>query len=262
VAATQVGSVVAYSVGGFITADLTLDRMTLAIAMGAVAVSTAAALSFGLRTAPQALAHVRQDSLHLLGTAWRAIRTNRDLLRIMALSVVTCSFGAHLLVFYQQYFLETGVPGLWFGLALSLASVVVVVAQWQAWRLPVRLGTTRAMVIATGLPGLLYLAMAWNGTAWLAVGLFIVQWGVMSIAGPLFSGLYNIHLPDDARATGLSLINALVTIHIGVGGVMLGWLAGWSLPWTFALLGVIILVGSISIRVDDRHAGRDIRPLA
>ena len=109
---------------------------------------------------------------------------------------------------------------------------------------------------------MLYLAMAWNGVAWLAVVLFVIQWGVMSIAGPLFSGLYNIHLPDDARATGLSLVNALVTIYVGVGGVVLGWLAGWSLPWTFALLGAIITLGSIAIRIDDRHARREIRPAA
>ncbi len=89
--------------------------------------------------------------------------------------------------------------------------------------------------------------------------LFIVQWGAMSLAGPLFSGLYNVHLPDDARATGLSLINALVTVYIGIGGIILGWLAEWSLPWTFAVLGLIITLGSIIIRVDDRHASQEAR---
>ncbi len=255
-AATQMGSVVAYSVGGIIAADLSLSRMTITIVMGAVAVTTAAALSFRLHEAPHVAHRARPDSRKVLGTAWRAIRTNPDLLRIIALSIVTCSFGAHLLVFYQQYFLETGVAGVWFGLGLSLASVVVVIAQFFAWKLPIAFGTRWALVLATGIPGLLYLAMAWNQVAWLAVVLFVVQWGAMHLGGPLFSGLYNVHLPDATRATGLSVINAVVTIYIGVGGIALGWLAEQSLPITFALLGVVILAGTALIRVDDRHAIR------
>jgi MFS family permease len=254
-AATQMGSVVAYSVGGIIAADLTLSRMTVTIVMGALAVTTAAALSFGLQEAPHVQARVRPDSVRLLSIAWQAIRHNPALLRLMALAIVTNAFGAHLLVFYQQYFLETGVPGAWFGLGLSLASVVVVLASLHAWRLPVWLGTRRAMIAATGLPGLLYLAMAWNDGPWLAVGLFVVQWGAMHVVGPLFSGLSNAHLPDEARATGLSLINAIVTVYIGIGGVVLGWLAGWSLPGMFALLGVVIVVGAVAIQIDERQSG-------
>ena len=83
----------------------------------------------------------------------------------------------------------------------------------------------------------------------------MIQWGAMHVAGPLLSGLYNAHLPDAARATGLSLINAIVTVYIGIGGVVLGWLAEWSLPGTFALLGMVIVAGAVAIRVDERQIG-------
>lgn len=253
-AAQQMGSVVAYSIGGVIAADLSLSRMTITIVLGAMAMTSAAALSFRLKEAPQVATRSKPASLALLGTAVRTLRTNRDLLQIVTLSIVTCSFGAHLLVFYQQYFLETGVAGVWFGLGLSLASVVVVSGQLHAWRLPIALGTKRALMLATGVPGILYLAMAWNQTAWLAVTLFVMQWGAMLVSVPLFSGLYNAHLSNEARATSLSMINAVVTIYIGVGGVFLGWMAGRSLPLTFALLGAVILAGALAIRVDERHA--------
>lgn len=252
-AATQTGSVVAYSIGGVITADLTLSRMTICIVLGVLALATATAISFGLREADRPVDIARPTSRAILGTAWRAIAGNRDLRWIILCSLVTCGFGAHLLVFYQQYFLETGVPGLWFGLGLSVASVVVVFGQLHAWRLPVALGTTRSLVLATGLPGVLYLAMAGNTSPVLAVILFALLWGSLHLAGPLFSGLFNAHLPDDARATGLSLISAGVTIYIGAGGVLLGWLAGRSLPLTFGLVGVVILAGAILIRVEERH---------
>lgn len=254
-AATQMGSVVAYSVGGVIAADLSLSRMTLTIVMGALAVTTAAALSFRLHESPHVVEQARPDSRALLGSAWRSIRSNQDLRRIIALSIMTNAFGAHLLVFYQQYFLETGVAGVWFGLALSLASIVVVLGQLHAWRLPRAIGTRWALVLATGIPGALYLAMAWNGNPWLAVALFVVQWGAMHVSAPLFSGLYNAHLPDEARATALSLISAIVIVYIGAGGVFLGWLAERSLPLTFALIGVVILAGTALIRVDERHVG-------
>src|SRR5680860_1076814 len=164
-AATQLGSVVAYSTGGVIVADLTLSRMTVTIVMGALAVTTAALLSFSLRETTPAHDRRRPNSLRLLSTAWRAIRTNRDLLRIILLAIVTCSFGAHLLVFYQQYFLETGVPGIWFGLGLSLASVVVVLGQFYAWRLPKLVGTRWSLLLATGTPGLLYLCLLYTSDA-------------------------------------------------------------------------------------------------
>jgi hypothetical protein len=75
-----------------------------------------------------------------------------------------------------------------------------------------------------------------------------VQWGAVQLSLPLFSGLFNAHLDDRARATSLSLINGLVTVYIGIGGVALGWLAGHSLSLMFALLGVVILAGTVLIR--------------
>lgn len=251
-AATQMGSVVAYSIGGVIAADLSLSRMTITIAMGASAVTIAATLSFRLRESPRHAQRVRPNSVALIRSAWRVIRGTGELRRIIGLSIVTCAFGAHLLVFYQQYFLETGVSGLWFGLGLSIASVAVVIAQFFAWRLPVAIGTRRAMLIATGTPGVLYIAMALNGNPWLAIVLFVIQWGMIHLSGPLFAGLFNAHLPDEARATGLSVINAVITVYVGAGGVAFGWLAGRSLPLTFTIMGVIVIAGAIALQLPDR----------
>ncbi|MDQ3540064.1 MAG: MFS transporter [Chloroflexota bacterium] len=252
-AATQTGSVVAYSIGGVIAADLSLSRMTITIVMGATAVAMAATLSFGLREPPDHAQRVQPDSIALVRSAWRAIRETPELRRVIGLAIATCAFGAHLLVFYQQYFLETGVPGLWFGLGLSIASVAVVVAQYVAWRLPIAVGTRRAMLIATRTPGVLYIAMAINSNPWGAVVLFVMQWGMIHLSVPLFAGLFNAYLPDEARATGLSVITAVITVYVGVGGVAFGWLAGRSLPLTFAVIGTIVIVGAIAIRLPDER---------
>lgn len=249
--AAQSASVVAYSIGGIIAADLTLPRMTITIVMGAMAVATAALLSFGLHESPAVRDRARLRSRHVLREAARTIRGSRPLQRLLLLAIVTNAFAAHLLVFYQEYFLITGVSSVWLGLGLSLASVLVVITQVTAWKLPQRLGTGRALIVATVVPGVLYLAMAANAKPALAVLIFVAQWGAIHLSAPLFSGLYNIHLADGSRATALSLIAALTTIYVGVGGVILGSIAKWSLHGMFALLGVVIICAGIVFRVSD-----------
>ena len=260
-AATHSASVVAYSIGGVITASLTIPRMTITIVMGIGALAIATLLSLLLREAPHLARIARPTSVGLLRRAGSVVRVNRDVQRLLTLSLLTNAFGAHLLVFYQQYFLDTGVEGIWFGLALSLGSIVAIAAQLHAWRLSATLGTSRALLVATVLPGVLYLSMAVVGHPVIAVGLFIVQWGAIHLAGPLFSGLFNAHLPDEARATSLSLINAIVTIYIGSMGLLLGWLSSRSLPAMFALIGTVIVAGALLIRIDgekgaNAHADR------
>jgi MFS family permease len=252
-AATQTGSVVAYSVGGFITASLTMRPMTIAILMEIIALLIATALSLMLPTHASHVEKARLTSRSLLKKAWGTLRTERSLQRLVILSLVTNAFGAHLLVFYQQYFLDTDVPGVWFALALSLASILAVLAHLHAWRLSSLLGTQRSILLATALPGALYLAMAVNTHPALAVISFILLWGASNLAGPLFAGLMNAHIPDDARATTLSAINAGVTVYVGGIGIILGWMAGQSLPWMFALIGGVIVIGAFSLRLDERH---------
>src|SRR5690606_23885446 len=144
--------------------------------------------------------------------------------------------------------LRSGVQPIWLGLGLALGSAVAFFTQLHAWRLPAMLGTGNGLIVATGAPGVLYLLMAVIDQPALAVVLFIVQWGVVQLAIPLFAGLFNAHLDESARATSLSLISGVVTVYIGVGGVVLGWLAEWSLSGMFAILGVVILAGTILVR--------------
>ena len=79
-------------------------------------------------------------------------------------------------------------PAIWLGLGLALGSGVAFFTQLHAWRLPAVLGTRRGLIVATGLPGVLYILMAVVDQPVLAVVLFIAQWGVVQLAIPLGSG--------------------------------------------------------------------------
>lgn len=247
-AALNLASLVAYGTTAFITADLTHGRMYLTLWMGIAGLSAGFLLGLTLKEPARPEGHAGPPtSIALLRQGWAAIRLDRALQRIILLAVLTNGFGAHLLVFYQQDFLETGVPGRWFGLALGLGSAVAIVTQLHTWRLVPRFGTRGALAIATGIPGMLYLAMVANGYPGVAVVLFVVQWGALNLSGPLFSGLYNERLPDSARATALSLISGITTLYVGVMGVLLGWLSERSLSLTFGTMGAIILVGGAAL---------------
>lgn len=241
-AALHAASVVAYGGSAVINADLSRGTMRLSLLLGTLGLGVAALLSLTLRDVPMAAQAARPDSLALLRDGWRVVRGNPRLRRLLLLALVTNAFGAHLLVFYQDYFLKSGVPGAWFGLALSLGSVVAMFAELHAWRLPLRIGQRGALVLAAIAPGLLYLGMAATHRPALAVGLFIAHWGAIHLAGPLYSGAYNAEISGAARATALSLISAVMTVYVGLMGILFGWLANRSLPLVFALMGTLILV--------------------
>lgn len=247
-AAMQLASLFAYSVGAFITRELTYERMRLTLKMDVVGVGMSVVLALLLREPARQVLAAGQGSLELVRTGWRTLMRSQELRRLVLISIVTNAFVAHLLIFYQDYFLRAGVAPVWLGLGLALGSGVAFFTQLHAWRLPAVLGTRNGLIVATGLPGVLYILMALLDQPVIAVVLFIVQWGIVQLAIPLFAGLFNAHIEESARATSLSLINGIVTIYIGIGGVILGWLAAWSIDGMFAILGAVILAGTILVR--------------
>ena len=251
-ASMQLASIFAYGTGAWITRELTMENMRFALKLDVVGVGMSVVLALLLREPGRQVVTHRADSLALIRTGWRTLRGNGELQQLVLISIVTNAFVAHLLIFYQDYFLQTEVAPIWLGLGLSLGSVAAFFTQLHAWRLPAVLGNRQALLIATGLPGVLYLLMAVIQQPAFAVMLFVVQWGVVQLSLPLFSGLFNAHIEENARATSLSLINGVVTVYIGIGGVVLGWLAGQSLSLMFGILGMVILVGTVLIRPQER----------
>ncbi len=251
-ASIQLASVFAYGVGAWITRELTMENMRLTLKLDVIGVGMSVVLALLLKEPIRHIIRDQPDSVKLIRTGWRTLRGNGELQRLVLISIATNAFVAHLLIFYQDYFLQAGVAPIWLGLGLSLGSVAAFFTQLHAWRLPVTLGNRKSLLIATGLPGVLYLLMAMIQRPALAVVLFVVQWGVVQLSLPLFSGLFNAYLEEGARATSLSLINGIVTIYIGIGGVVLGWLAGQSLSLMFGILGVVILAGTLLIQLQER----------
>lgn len=253
-AATQSASVVAYLAGGLIAASLTLDRITITLVLTVVAMVAAFGATF---TIPEPAVHTapeeRRSSTALLRDGLRLLRHNAALRRIVLLSLLTNPFGAYLLLLYQAYFLDAGVPGVWFGLALTAGSALAIAAQRYAYLIPRTLGPGRGVLLATALPGALYLIMAVTTQPALAVILFCIQWGATFLVGPLFSGYLNAHIPSGYRATALSLVSLFVSLYLAAMGPLIGWIADRSLAASFTLMGILVLAGALTLRLEEHH---------
>jgi len=253
--AYNLGSLFAFFVGGALVADLSLDRIMFAIALSVGAVSVACVGSFLVRsTAPREGVRTSTPvgSLALVGDGLALLRQSRQLRRLVLASLLTSAFGAHLLVLYGAYFLDSNVPGGWFGPALGIGAALAMVGQRFAYRIVGVLGARRGVLLATGLPGVLYVLMALTQHPVAAVVLFSVQWGTIQISAPLFAGYLNEHIPSGGRATALSLISLLSSIYGGLGGIAIGALADASLPIAFAAIGAVVLIGSVTLRIDEQ----------
>ncbi len=253
--AVQAASLIAWVAGPIFAMDLSLTRIALAIALAIIATGIACVTSLALREPRVARGSATPHSLTLLRDGIGLFRRNPRLRRISLAYILTNAFIAHLLVFYQAYFVQTGVPGIWLGLALGFGSLLGLLGQRYAHLLVRGPAQHHGLVVATALPGILYLAMAVNRHPTLAVLLFCLQWGTIQISAPLFAGYLNEHIPDESRATALSLLNAMLSAYVGLVGLLVGIVATTSLPTSFALMGLLVLAGVVAFRLDERHLG-------
>jgi len=169
---------------------------------------------------------------------------------LVLLALATIPFKDYLLNLYQPRFVDTGVPPVWLGLALALASALSIVGARYAYWLEARLGAKRSVLLVTALPGLLYLVIAVTLHPALLVFVFCTLYSSMSLKGPIFSGHLNKHIESKNRATVLSLISMFSGIYVALMGLLIGRVGDFSLTWAFVFMGFIVLGGSLRFRVD------------
>jgi MFS family permease len=252
-AAARAGGIVAFTIGGFLIADLQQSRFLLAIALTAGAVGVAFVVSVFIRDTHARNGHSDAHPFALVREGVQLLRQNLLLRRIVLLALLTDPFGDYLLNLYQPYFLLSSVSGLWFGLALAGAALLGVVASQYAYLLERRLGVQQAVLLATGLPGLIYLVMALVIHPVFSVLLFCVQGGAINIKRPLFAAYTNAHIDSRNRATVLSLINMASGLYVALMGLVIGFAADQhSVPAAFGLMGVIVVIGALLLQIDER----------
>jgi MFS family permease len=253
---SQMAIIIGSFIGGFITLNLRLKNFILVIVITAFFVGIALMVSFLLKEPTAAYGQETHSSLALLKDGMKLLRTNRPLQRIILLFLLATPFINYLLNFYQPYFVKARLSGVWFGIALSLASLLGVLSSKYAYLLEKIFGVKNGVLLATLLPGIFYIFMAMIFYSWIAFVLFILSYSSMQVQHPIFVDYLNRHIESRNRATVLSLINVFSGIYIALMGLLIGWLADFSLSSAFILMGSVIIVSSLLIRIEARQVKR------
>jgi len=249
--AQRLANLLAFAVGGLLVVNLTQERFVLAIAVTACAVAVGWLVSLTLEEPPIELKQGDSDSsLKLLVDGVKTLRNDKQFRGLVLLALATIPFSDYLLNLYQPRFVNVGVPPIWLGLALALASGISIFGARYAYWLEERLGTKASLLLVTGLPGVLYLVMAIVVHPVFTVLAFCTLYSSMSLKGPIFSGHLNKHIESKNRATVLSLISMFSGIYVALMGLLIGRIGDFSLTYAFIFMGTTVLVGSLLFRVD------------
>lgn len=251
-AAARFANLLAFSVGGWLVRDLMPSSYSFAILLTVISVGLGLLVACFVRDAPtHGLSDQPPSAWQLLRDGLGLLWSNKGLRRLVSLAVLSEPFGFYLVVLYQPYFVRAEVPGQWFGYALALGSLLAMLGERYGYWFEERLGLHRGMLLGTALPGLLYLAMAFQFEPFGAILLFIVQYGSMNAIRPTLRAYINDHVPDVQRATTLSLIQLLSTLYLSAMGLLWGLLAEWSLTGIFVAMGAVVLLAAYCLRIDE-----------
>lgn len=252
---STMGYAIAGLTGGFLAANQTLPEFTRLYLLTAAAQAVAFLLYISVPRSQGETddASPAEKSLKIFKTAVGLLAGNANLRRIVILALLTTPFTGALFTLFQPYFVASDVPGALFGIALFVSSIGATCSKIFAHKLEALLGVGPSTLIATILPGVLWIAMAGVFNPLGAVLLFVLSDAAANVQDPIFADYFNRHIPSAVRATTLSLISLLTTGYLLLIQPFIGWLADQDLRWAFMFMGAVIVVGSVFARVNDGH---------
>ncbi|MDP3983062.1 MAG: MFS transporter [bacterium] len=237
----------------FLITQITASRISLAIILTIISVGISLIISLFLKEPVVQYEHSEKNPLGIFIKSLKLIRGNPNLKRIILLGLFATPFAGYLRNFHPPYFELANIPPFWLGISLTAGGVLAMLASKYAYRFEKIFGVEKGMLIATLIPAILYILMSLIISPVLAILLFTLNYGSMSLQDPLIADYYNIHIPSNVRATALSTINMFSSIYIAVIGLLIGWIANSSVLYAFAFMGIVVLLGAVIFRINETH---------
>jgi MFS family permease len=250
---SQSAIIIGALVGGIIAKDLELNSFIFLIMMTACAVGIALFISFFLSEPKSEYKHKEESPIKLFKDGLTLLRTNTSLQRIVLLSLLATPFIDYFMTFYQPYFVQAKVSGIWFGIALSFASFLGILASKYAYLLEKNIGVKKGVLLAVLLPGIFYFLMATIYHPIFSIILFVLAYASMNLQKPIFADYTNRHIESKNRATVLSIISMFSGIYVAIMGLIIGLIADQNLNYAFIFMGSIIIVGALSLKIESVH---------
>lgn len=246
----QLAFFIAPLLGGLVISDLVASRYLLGIALTAGSVFLAFLISLSLEETHPGAERPLENPLEILKNGISQIASNRKIQWIAAAAVLTSAFSNTLVNLYQPYFVNSGITtSLPIGIALSLGGAAAFLIQRNIHAIEHRLGRYGLFVLSF-LPGILYILFAFATNIASLLPLFILTYASADAKNPLISSYQNEQIESKSRATTISLVNMLVKIYVAMMGLVVGWVAGISLPAAWLVIGGILILATLLLRLD------------
>ncbi len=252
--AYQLAFFIAPLVGGLIVSQLVLERFLLVIFLTACSVTMALLLSISLVEPQTEYQHSEESPFKVLKQGIDEIKNNKNLIWLTLVAIFTSTFSNSLVNLYQPYFAGFQVPPFWIGASLSLGALLAFFLQRNAYWIEVKLGR-RGFFFVTVIPGCMYLLLAVVSSSLFLIPVFITAYASLEVKNPLLASYQNQQIKSRHRATVLSLSNMLVMIYVAGMSLVVGKVADYSIPLSFAVIGAVVILSSLVLKTADLPAG-------
>lgn len=231
-----------------------MSKFNLLVILTIFFVAVSLVISFFLEE-PTHVQKVKQktSSLDIIKDGLTLLKGNNNLKRIILLSLFTYPLMAYLFILYQPYFVKSHVPSYLFGILLAASSLVSLISSKYTYKLEQKFGVEKTLLFVTLFPGLIYVIMAFIFHPLFSPLLFCLIYLPIGMNEPLFSDYQNRHIETDNRATVLSMISMFSNAYIVIMGLIIGFIADKSMSYAFIFMGIIILFGSFTFRLNKNH---------
>jgi len=247
------GTLVAVLVGGYVARFQTKESFVTLLWLYVIGACIAFVISLFVKEKHHYKSIKRENPLILFKNSTKHILENKSLRKIIYLTVLTLPFTHILMFLFQPYFLLANVDKSVFGIAMALGMLLGILLLRYTHKIEELLGMKKTIFIVTIMPGLIYLAMSFFIGPIISFAWFVLAMGFTNMAQPLFSQYQNTHIKSHNRATVLSIISMIVALYLAVMRLVLGKVANYNILTAFIVMGVIILIGSLFFRIDERH---------
>jgi len=247
-----IASVIAVTIGGYIARSHNPKTFVILLWLYTFGAIIAFVISFFITESRHTREIEKETPLVLFKESTLYILKNKPLRRIIYLSLFTIPFIHIIMFLFQPYFLIAKVPNTFFGVAMAAGMILGALLMKYAYKIEEIFGMKKTIFLATILPGLLYLAMAFVIGPAMSFIWYVLLKGVSSLRDPLFSQYQNDHIQSHSRATVLSVISMITAVYLAIMRLVIGKIANSNLILSFIVMGGIIVFGSVLFRIDEK----------
>ncbi|GAA0323772.1 MFS transporter [Bacillus carboniphilus] len=187
---------------------------------------------------------VKKSIRHSLGYVFKE---HPFLFYFQCIQSVASGFIFSLWYLNQPLFLEYNIELKFFGWIMLAVNLCITLFVLIAPTIRKKIGSLMVFLLTILLPGVSFILIALQ-PGWIAgLLLFGLAFIIHSINGPIYRTFINERIPDQDRATTLSIISFVGSVVGMVIKPLIGWMADFSLEATFMVMGVVMVVGALVV---------------